>query len=195
MTFVLALTLLFTGIPSEKHGNHSSRHVQHHQLHRIHSSMKSCPGIVRGINWYRSKTWGWQRKLGVSRSRAEFQTFHSCPFARWTARLWIGRAHEYRIRYWTAVKARAVERRRVMSLSVPDIICQVFGSACGKAQAVAACESGYSVYATNGQYYGIFQMGSSERARYGGSSNDPWEQVRAAYAYYSDAGWSRWQCA
>jgi len=38
-------------------------------------------------------------------------------------------------------------------------------------------------------------MGASERARYGGSSSDPWEQVRAAYAYYRDAGWAPWACA
>lgn len=79
--------------------------------------------------------------------------------------------------------------------SVPDIICAVFGANCAKALSVALCESHYSPRATNGQYWGIFQMGSRERAMFGGSSSDPWDQVRAAYRYFSVAGWGPWECA
>jgi hypothetical protein len=78
---------------------------------------------------------------------------------------------------------------------VPAIICQVFGGECGKALQVAACESHYSVSARNGRFLGVFQMGDRERARFGGSSLDPWDQVRAAYAYYRLAGWAPWSCA
>lgn len=78
--------------------------------------------------------------------------------------------------------------------SVPQIICVVFPD-CTKALSVARCESGFRVTATNGQYFGVFQMGSAERARFGGSTTDPWDQVRAAYAYFRVAGWAPWQCA
>jgi hypothetical protein len=78
--------------------------------------------------------------------------------------------------------------------SVPQIICQVFGSECSTALRVFACESGYSTRATNGQYFGIAQMGAGERARFGGSTLDPREQVRAAHAYWRVAGWRPWTC-
>jgi hypothetical protein len=60
---------------------------------------------------------------------------------------------------------------------------------------VAKCESGWSLTprAHNGQYLGMFQMGSFARGRYGHSSN-PWGQARAAARYYRDAGWSPWAC-
>ena len=65
-----------------------------------------------------------------------------------------------------------------------------------KAFDVVACETGntYSTTARNGQYLGLFQMGSFARARYGHS----WSalgQARAAHAYWLDAGWSPWSCA
>lgn len=60
---------------------------------------------------------------------------------------------------------------------------------------VAGCETGYtySVWAANGQFLGLFQMGAFARARYGHGWN-PWAQARAAHGYYLDAGWSPWQC-
>lgn len=76
-------------------------------------------------------------------------------------------------------------------------ICHVFGSYCSQALSVARCETGgtFSVYAQNGQYLGLFQMGSYARSRYGHS----WTaigQARAAYGYFVDSGrdWSPWQC-
>ena len=79
--------------------------------------------------------------------------------------------------------------------SVPQIICQVFGSYCSQALRVAYCESKYYVWAGNGQYQGIFQMGSSERARYGHGPG-AWAQARAAYRYFVASGrdWSPWTC-
>jgi hypothetical protein len=61
---------------------------------------------------------------------------------------------------------------------------------------VAKCESGWSLalYAGNGQYQGMFQMGEYARSRYGHSWN-PWGQSLAAYRYYDDAGWYPWECA
>jgi hypothetical protein len=102
-------------------------------------------------------------------------------------------------RVWVAVIRRELAETRASlrprPQSVPQIICAVFGPECSKALQVFFCESRYSTSARNGQYFGIGQMGSAERARFGGSSLDPWDQVRAAYAYYRVAGWSPWQCA
>lgn len=60
---------------------------------------------------------------------------------------------------------------------------------------VADCETGhtFSVYAANGQYLGIFQMGSHERARFGFAYN-AWAQAKAARKYYNLSGWSPWSC-
>jgi hypothetical protein len=76
-------------------------------------------------------------------------------------------------------------------------ICSVFGRHCSQALRVAYCETGgtYSVYARNGQYLGLFQMGSYARARYGHSWN-AWGQAQAAYRYFVASGrdWSPWAC-
>jgi hypothetical protein len=73
----------------------------------------------------------------------------------------------------------------------------VFGPYAGQALAVANCETGgtYSTTATNGQYLGLFQMGSEERATYGEGSTAV-EQALAAYVYFVVTGrdWSPWAC-
>lgn len=80
---------------------------------------------------------------------------------------------------------------------VKAIIRQVFGPYAEQAIRVADCETGGTFWwgASNGQYLGIFQMGASERARYG-HGNGPWPQARAAYRYFVASGrdWSPWQC-
>jgi len=75
------------------------------------------------------------------------------------------------------------------------VILAVFGKYGQQALAVARCESGLTVWARNGQYLGLFQMGSSERRIYG-HGNDPWAQSRAAYRYFVASGrdWSPWSC-
>src|SRR5256885_598046 len=63
-----------------------------------------------------------------------------------------------------------------------------------QAKSVAGCESRYSIWASNGQYLGIFQLGSHERATYG-HGNNPWAQARGAHNYYVAAnGWGPWEC-
>ena len=81
------------------------------------------------------------------------------------------------------------------SYSTAGAICAVFGSYCSQALAVARCESGLSVYATNGQYLGLFQMGDYARSAYGHGS-DALTQARAAFAYFVASGrdWSPWEC-
>ena len=75
------------------------------------------------------------------------------------------------------------------------IIRAVFGKYGSQAVAVARCESGLTIGATNGQYLGLFQMGSYARSRYGHAWH-AWGQARAAYRYFVDSGrdWSPWSC-
>lgn len=61
---------------------------------------------------------------------------------------------------------------------------------------VIACETGgaYNTNAVNGQYLGLFQMGSYARARFGHGSS-AMVQARAAHRYWLVSGWSPWSCA
>jgi len=73
----------------------------------------------------------------------------------------------------------------------------VFGSYAAQAMRVAYCETGgtYSTGAQNGQYLGIFQMGSWERRTYGHGSTHL-AQAQAAYRYFRASGyrWGPWEC-
>jgi hypothetical protein len=75
-------------------------------------------------------------------------------------------------------------------------ICKVFGPYCAQALSVSWCESRHYVWARNGQYLGLFQMGSYARSRYGHHTTNAWIQSRAAYRYFVDSGrdWSPWSC-
>ena len=88
------------------------------------------------------------------------------------------------------------ELRYLTSLRSPEkAICHVFGSHCRDALQVAQCESGYRTTAQNGQYLGMFQMGSNERQMFGHGSTAI-EQARAAHRYFVLSGrdWSPWSC-
>ena len=107
------------------------------------------------------------------------------------ARLARGRAELVRRR-------AAAERERLLASlerSPQKAICHVFRSYCGQALRVARCESGYSIDAQNGQYLGLFQMGSSER-RIFGHGDSALAQAQAAYRYFVRSGrdWSPWSC-
>lgn len=82
-----------------------------------------------------------------------------------------------------------------VELNIPKVIEMVFGPYATQAQRVAWCESKWYTGATNGQYQGMFQMGSSERRLYGHGST-PFEQAQAAYRYFVASGrdWSPWEC-
>lgn len=75
-------------------------------------------------------------------------------------------------------------------------VCYYFGPQCNTAMSIVNCETGgtYSPYAQNGQYLGIFQMGSWARSTFGHGWN-VWVQARAAYRYYRSSGWGPWECA
>lgn len=88
------------------------------------------------------------------------------------------------------------DARRALDEAPPEkAICVVFGSYCGQAIRVAHCESRFDTSAQNGQYLGLFQMGSSERRLYGHGST-PLAQARAAHRYFVLSGrdWSPWSC-
>jgi hypothetical protein len=88
------------------------------------------------------------------------------------------------------------EARRQAAMSPRAVICDIFGERyCGQAVAVAWCESRLTTTARNGQYHGLFQMGSHERSLFGhgGSART---QAKAAYRYFVRSGrdWSPWSC-
>ena len=104
--------------------------------------------------------------------------------------LWRSRALVAR----TAADYMEVVRRRRLA-NPTEAILHVFGRYGDEALRVASCESGRGVNAQNGQYLGMFQMGSYARARYG-HSYTALGQARSAYAYFVASGrdWSPWSC-
>jgi hypothetical protein len=107
---------------------------------------------------------------------------------------------ERRARKLAVVEARkAAEARGAAEKARPEgprrTICKVFGDYCDEALDVAHCESRFLTSARNGQYLGLFQMGSSERTLFGHGSTAR-EQAEAAHKYFVAAGrdWSPWSC-
>jgi hypothetical protein len=106
---------------------------------------------------------------------------------------------------WKSWKARWYYTHEFLPrLRDPEFaIRHVFGRYADQAISVAACESGDRdgdlspsvTRAHNGQYLGMFQMGSYARSRYG-HGDSVLEQVRAAWGYFRDSGkdWSPWSC-
>jgi hypothetical protein len=95
------------------------------------------------------------------------------------------------------LERRERERRLAAELahSPEKAICHVFGPYCQPALQVARCESGNETTAQNGQYLGLFQMGSSARQLFG-HGESALEQAKAAYRYFVRSGqdWSPWSC-
>jgi hypothetical protein len=93
-------------------------------------------------------------------------------------------------------KIQARETQRLAKLPPRRAICSVFGSRCQEAVAVAWCESRLRTTAQNGQYLGLFQMGSYERRLFGHGSTAR-DQALAAHRYFVRSGrdWSPWSCS
>jgi hypothetical protein len=95
-------------------------------------------------------------------------------------------------------RAQARSSLCLSSLNASEAIEHYFGARAPEAHRVASCESGHSIWAVNGQYVGVFQMGSHERATYGWyvAGAPAYVQVRSAYRYFVASGsdWSPWQC-
>ena len=91
---------------------------------------------------------------------------------------------------------QVVRRLAVARIETPQtVICRVFGPYCGQALRVAHCESGFHTDAQNGQYLGLFQMGTTERRLFGHGLSAG-EQANAAHRYFVASGrdWSPWSC-
>ena len=102
------------------------------------------------------------------------------------------------IRYYRhLIRARAdLQLARRLSHASPKVaICEVFGRYCDQALAVAWCESGHQTTARNGQYLGLFQMGTYAR-QIAGHGDTAYDQARAAYRFFVLSGrdWSPWSC-
>lgn len=94
--------------------------------------------------------------------------------------------------------AQKAKERRLAAVAVAkpqNAICRVFGRYCREAVAVSRCESELSTTAQNGQYLGLFQMGTTARQLYGHGPT-ALEQAQAAHRYFVDSGhgWSPWSC-
>lgn len=63
---------------------------------------------------------------------------------------------------------------------------------------IAWCESRFSIWARNGTYENLFQMGYNERRTYGWhtAGSSPFLAARAAHRYWVASGrdWSPWSC-
>ena len=117
-----------------------------------------------------------------------------------TAELALGRAKHHLAQVTKTIRAlraaiQARDPRRRAAMSPKAAICDVFGHYCRQAVAVAWCESGLTTTAQNGQYLGLFQMGSSERRLFGHGQSAR-AQAAAAHEYFVRSGrdWSPWSC-
>jgi len=92
-----------------------------------------------------------------------------------------------------AIAARETRRREAASPKAA--ICNVFGRYCREAVTVAWCESRLTPTAQNGEYLGLFQMGSYERQLFGHGPTAR-AQAEAAHTYFVRSGrdWSPWSC-
>ena len=81
---------------------------------------------------------------------------------------------------------------------VPLAICDVFGERhCADALEVSWCESRFNTDARNGQFRGLFQLGSWERRNFArGRYSSAFDQSRAAHRYFIATGrdWGAWSC-
>ena len=91
------------------------------------------------------------------------------------------------------VEAAQASDSRTLYQQAQRAVCYYFKNNCTTAMRIVKCETGgsYTPWSSNGQYQGIFQMGSQERATYG-DGNNVWAQAKAAFAYFRVAGFGPW---
>lgn len=172
---ILATVIAATILAAPAHAGRFLHHKQHMTLRqKVSFFQRSLRHERQALAWLRSR----QAPRTLQR-RSELA--------------WERAAIRWHTRLLAQYQAKLAPRTR--SYSVAGAICSAFGPYCLQALAVARCESTLSVYAQNGQYLGLFQMGDYARSRYG-HGMDALTQARAAYAYFRDSGsdWSPWQC-
>lgn len=146
----------------------------------------NCPHAHKAVRFYSRRLNEHRAKTGAP--KVPTHRGSKCP-------RYLSHVLQRKARAWRLYVERWLEKQRRRLENPTAAICHVFGSYCSQALRVASCESGRGVYAQNGQYLGMFQMGSYARSRYG-HGYTPLEQARAAYAYFVDSGrdWSPWSC-
>ncbi len=139
------------------------------------------PWRIHAARQARLQTWACEASKALPRT--------GYPKVRWTLPVQARRLET--LRFWRGMLTHCRRARA----STAAVICRVFGPYCSQAISVARCESHLFVWARNGQYLGLFQMGSYARSRYG-HGPDALTQARAAYRYFVGSGrdWSPWQC-
>lgn len=144
-----------------------------------------CKSVPEVVAERRQATWKWEREIQIDRTPTQYmeRKTASCRYLRFLMREWSHRADR---RFRTAMRLQRDPKAAIR---------WVFGPYANQALDVAWCESRYSIWAENGQYLGLFQMGSSERELFG-HGNTAIEQARAAHRYFVNSGrdWSPWQC-
>lgn len=148
------------------------------------SDRQSAP-LLSGVREARAATFRCQDAVGAARSPVADVTPQGYAYRRWVLRLWTSR------------KQQACSTARLVR-TPEGAIRFVFGRYADEALSVAWCESRLDVWATNGQYVNILQMGYNERRAYGWhvAGSPPLVAARAAYRYFAATGydWSPWQC-
>lgn len=161
------------------------------QAHSTHVSVvKSCPGIVKGVYYYRGVTRKYERKLGRTPSKSDFNAskIHSCKYALWVAHMWSDRAAHRKHDFNDYLK-KLREQRQSEGALTSDWAC------------IHHYEGAWNANTGNG-YYGGLQMdmgfqstyGPEFLARWGTADNWPvWAQVTAANrAKNSGRGYGPW---
>jgi hypothetical protein len=202
LSFVIALGLLTFGVQAavaQSNGMWLSRTVctahepAKKELHCGQIHVWHERGVLRWVKNHRILTIE-ASDAQVAAHYAAMQRNHLWLLQR--AQRWV---QEARHRLWLARQAKiqhASHTSYTPTGSVPHIICAVFGSAnCSEALYIARRESGFETWAANGQYLGLFQMGSSERATYATIGySTAYQQTVAAHNLFLARGWEPWTC-
>ena len=156
------------------------------QLAHHLGSMRKSASVIRFFEHHR-----WLLRDARFRKEAHVRLV-SARHALAAARADAARSRAQLVRHRISVRQH---RLALLARSPVRAICYVFGDHCGEALRVARCESGYRTTAQNGQYLGLFQMGTSERSLFGHGPS-ALAQARAAYRYFVRSGrdWSPWSC-
>lgn len=176
LLFVTVVAALLLGV-----GGTSTAHAK--------SVAHACPGIVKGVYYYRSATWKWQDKMDMTKTKSVFQAskIHSCKYATWVAHRWLKRATRLRVAYPEWVRSHP--------------LVTIAQSLVGAFLCIHRYEGAWNSNTGNG-YYGGLQMDSAFQSKYGsdyirqwGTADKwpVWAQINAAVrAYRSGRGFYPW---
>jgi hypothetical protein len=177
---VLLLVVAFVpGTAQSKSDTQLTTELQHHL-----NTMKKDRQVLRFINAHR---WLLKDPRFAANARKQLR-IHTASLAH-TKKLAV--AAKRRLER----HAKARQLAAVRSAGPAEAIRRVFGKYWQQAIQVSRCESGLQTTAQNGQYLGLFQMGSYARALYGHGPT-AYQQAKAAHAYFVDSGygWGPWSC-